>query len=73
MVYKNLRSVAGFLIHLQGFLHYTYHQKICVGISKVDTKLCYTLKVSLLLFIKILSNQLFGNSSFAINQLRINK
>ena len=43
------------------------HLKNCLNTSNGDTKLCYPLKVSLLLFIKILSNELFGNSSFPIN------
>ena len=35
--------------------------------SKLERNLCYPLMVSLLLFIKILSHQLFGKSSFPIN------
>ena len=35
--------------------------------SKLERNLCYPLMVSLLLFIKILSHQLFGKSYFPIN------
>ena len=45
----------------------TVLNKYFLNTSKIDMKSCYHLKVSLLIFIKILSNQLFGNSSFPIN------